>query len=204
MMKIDCHLHTSNYSGCADSSLKEQMKAAYDKGLDAVFITEHMVLHPEKELERYRKKFFPMKIFQAIEVTVQDAGWEDFVVLGIHDPKINGDKWTYSRLHQFVHERGGFIIHAHPFRYRDHVQVNTTRWVPDAVEVYTSNINKTDLQKRLDYIERIGSRPIINSDSHNTRNTGKFYTELNRWCETEDEIIAALLADDYDISECLD
>lgn len=202
-MKVDLHLHTSEYSQCADATVKEQLKAARDNGLDAVFITEHMILFPEEKLNKLRKKYAPLKIFQAIEVTVQGSGWEDFVVLGVHNKKINGDKWTYSELYEYVHEQNGLIIHAHPFRYRDTVKMNTKKYTPDLVEVLSSNIGLDLYDKRMDYIKDIGSKPIINSDSHHTANTGRYYTILDEWCETEEEILDALRQGNYQLNECL-
>lgn len=202
-MKVDLHLHTSDYSACADSTVDEQLQAAKDKGLDAVFITEHGILYPEKKLVKLRKKYRPLKIFQAIEVTVQDSGWEDFVILGVHDEEINGDKWTYSALYKFVRERNGLIIHAHPYRYSDSIGCNTKVNPPDLVEVLSSNIGKDKYKMRMDYIESIGAKAIINSDSHHTKNTGKYYSTLNDWYDSEEDIIAALKSGKYSISECL-
>ncbi len=191
-MLIDMHLHTSEYSACASSPVKDQIRTALQHGLNAVFITDHMKLFPEDRLVKLRKKFPEIKIFQGIEVTVQGRGWEDFVVLGIHDPYIDGDKWTYRDLYKYVRMNKGYLIHAHPYRFTDKICCNTVDYPPDAVEVMSSNLNRSDYSRRMDYAKRINALPVVNSDSHTIRNTGKYYTELNQWCETEEEILNAL------------
>lgn len=191
-MRIDMHLHTSEYSRCASSSIKDQLRVAIDQGLDAVFITDHMKLFPEDKLIRLRKKFPGIKIFQGIEVTVQEEGWEDFLILGIHDEYINGEKWNYEDLYKYVKENNGYIIHAHPYRFSNRIECDTTKYPPDAVEMMSSNLKEAGLKKRQEYCNSIGALPVVNSDSHTIRNTGKYYTELDCWCETEEEIIAAL------------
>lgn len=191
-MLIDMHLHTSEYSNCASSPVKDQIKEAIEHGLNAVFITDHMKLFPEEKLVKLRKKFPEIKIFQGIEVTVQGKGWEDFLVLGIHDPYIEGDKWSYSELYKYVRKNKGYLIHAHPYRFSDRIWCNTLDYPPDAVEVMSSNLTQSDYNKRVEYARYINALTVINSDSHTVRNTGKYYTELNCWCETEEEIIKAL------------
>lgn len=191
-MKIDMHLHTSEYSNCASSSIKDQLKRALDLGLDAVFITDHMQLFPEDQLDRLRKKFPTLRIFQGIEVTVQGSGWEDFIVLGIHDPFINGDKWTYPELHQYVRANNGYMIHAHPFRYSDRVSSNTLTYPPDAVEIMSSNLQPSGIAMRTNYAKKLGAITVANSDSHHTSSTGKYYTEIDGWYDYEEDIIKAL------------
>lgn len=57
-MRVDFHLHTSEYSRCAAATPREQIRAAIDAGVDVVFITEHMKVFPVDKIERLRKKSF--------------------------------------------------------------------------------------------------------------------------------------------------
>lgn len=193
-MKIDMHIHTREYSNCAESPIKDQLQAASDRGIDAVFITDHMQLFPEKKLDKLRKVFPELRIFQGIEVTVQKSGWEDFIVLGIHNPDINGDKWTYPELYKYVRKNNGYIIHAHPYRYSDKVASNTSAYPPDAVEIMSSNLQPSGIELRTSYAKKLGAIVVSNSDSHHISRTGKYYTELDGWYDYEEDIIEALRA----------
>lgn len=191
-MKIDMHLHTSEYSACASSSIKEQLHAAFENGIEAVFITDHMKLFPEEQLLKYRKKYPELRIFQGIEVTVQDSGWEDFIVLGIHDPYINGDKWRYRDLYNYVRKNNGYLIHAHPYRYSNKIACDTANYPPDAVEIMSSNLTLSSISSRINYAKKLNCLKVVNSDSHDIRNTGRFYTEIQGWYDYEEDILNAL------------
>ena len=49
-MKVELHLHTNRYSPCAGNSPQDMMVALITAGYDTVFITEHEVVWPDKEL----------------------------------------------------------------------------------------------------------------------------------------------------------
>lgn len=189
-MKVDFHLHTSNYSTCAVSTAMEQIKAAYDFGLDAIFITDHMLLFPQNQINDFNILFKPMKIYQGIEVTLRDSSnFEDIIVLGIHDPQIEGQNWTYKALYHFVKENGGVMILAHPYRYGNQVHPDILMYPPDAVEVLSSNVGTHKYDMRCALAKSLNVPMLKNSDSHHTSTLGCHFNELPDSCDTESKIL---------------
>lgn len=191
-MKVDFHMHTSRYSGCARSGPKEQIKAAVDAGVDVVFITEHEKLFPQNEIDVLQEKFPQIRIYQGIEVTVRDNSYDDFLVLGVHDKGIEKGNWTYRALHNYVMQRGGAIILAHPYRFSDEVNQEVWKFAPSAVEVLSSNIGSYGYERRKILAEELGCPIVTNSDSHIVDNTGCFTNEFSWECYDEAMIIDAL------------
>ena len=50
-MIVDLHSHTSAYSECGRDSLTAMVRAAMDRGLDALCVTEHDVVYPEERAD---------------------------------------------------------------------------------------------------------------------------------------------------------
>lgn len=198
-MKIDCHMHTSDLSSCAVSTSEEQIKAAIKRGLDAVILTEHDRLFPLDKIEEYNKKYAPFKVYQGIEVRIveKEPDAEDILVIGIHDKILEEKKWKYKDLHKFVEEKGGFLVLAHPYRYRDYVAVDIENYKPHAVELYSSNLTEKGAEERIALSEKLGSNLIINSDSHHVDNSGLYYNELNRVPKDEKELVEMLKNGEY-------
>jgi histidinol phosphatase-like PHP family hydrolase len=196
-MKIDFHIHTTEYSRCAQSSAEDQIKAAIHKGIDVMFITDHMTLYPMDLIEVYNKKYAPFKIYQGIEVTILDECYEDVVVIGVHDPKIQGSHWSYEALYRFVREQGGALILAHPYRFSDEVNLNVWDYPPDAIEILSSNLGKHNLKRRRLLATSLERPTVTNSDSHTTENTGCYYNDFPGTCITEALIIKALIEGDF-------
>ncbi len=189
-MKIDFHMHTSRFSSCAVSSALEQVQAAYDAGLDAIFITEHMVLFPQDDIDRLNETFAPMKIYQGIEVTICDSNlFEDIIVLGVHDLQIEGEHWTYKALYDFVKSKGGVMILAHPYRYGQQVHPDIFLYPPDAIEILSSNVGAHQLHMRKALAQKLKVPMLMNSDSHHTSTVGCYCNIVPESCRTEASIL---------------
>lgn len=196
-MKIDFHVHTSKYSACASSSPEEQIRSAIRNGVDAMFITEHMRLFPQNLIDKYNKKYAPFKIYQGIEVTVRDDTWEDFLVIGVHDKRIENDQWTYDNLYRFVKDRGGVIMLAHPYRFSSRVDRGVYNNPPDAVEILSCNIGEDGYAKRKKLAAHLNRPLVSNSDSHHVGTTGCYSNEFPDWCTSEEKIMKAVLDEDF-------
>lgn len=196
-MKVDFHLHTSSYSRCALASAKEQMRAAIQAGVDVVFITEHMKLFPQDEIDKLQKRYPEIRIYQAIEVTVQDNSYDDFVVIGVHDRAIEKKKWTYRALYRFVKEKGGAVIMAHPYRFSDEVNEDVWQYPPDAIEVLSSNVGSYGYERRKLLASELGKPMVTNSDSHYVQDTGCYSNEFSWECYDEEMIVKALIDGEF-------
>lgn len=160
MYKYETHLHTAEGSGCATTPAAEMAKAHKNAGYDGIFVTDHFFngnsavpreLPWEDRIELYCKGYekalqvgseIGLAVFFGVEFTVQGA---DFLLYGIdknwlleHEFHLTvGDERALFRL---VHEAGGFIVHAHPFReefYIPHISLYPQD--VDAVEVVNAS-----------------------------------------------------------------
>lgn len=188
MYKYETHLHTSEGSGCATSSAAELAAAHKNAGYDGIFVTDHFFngnsavpreLPWEDRIELYCKGYesalrtgseIGLSVFFGVEFTVQGA---DFLLYGIdkkwlleHEFYLTvGDERALFRL---VHEDGGFIVHAHPFReefYIPHISLYPRD--VDAVETVNASHRNPDYNTRAkQYAEMFGLAVTGGSDTH--------------------------------------
>jgi histidinol phosphatase-like PHP family hydrolase len=194
-MKIDLHVHAKERSGCAVSGEEEMIQAAIAYGLDGLVFTDHQRLVPPERLTELNREYAPFRVFGGIEITPVER--EDVVVLGVHDPALEAQQWTYPALFRFVRERGGLLVLAHPFRYSDAIQIEVEQYPPDALEIHSANTGACDESRIRAVAERLSLRLLCNSDAHRARHVGIYYNELTRGPRDEQELIVILRAGDY-------
>lgn len=175
-MKIDLHVHCQERSACGRAAEEDQVRAAIRAGLDAIVFTDHHRLVPQARLLELNERYAPFRIFGGVEITTEG---EDVLVYGLQDPALESDKWTYPGLHAFVHQRGGFLAVAHPFRYHpNQVTLDLEHYVPDALEVRSTN-TPTVAEARIRAMAARWNIPLLcNSDAHRTESLGAYYNVL--------------------------
>ena len=72
-MKVELHLHTSRYSGCATATPAELMRKLIETGYQAVYITEHDAVWREEEIARLQEDFPAIRIFPGVELSLGTA-----------------------------------------------------------------------------------------------------------------------------------
>jgi histidinol phosphatase-like PHP family hydrolase len=200
-MKIDFHIHTSEYSETAKSTAKQQVEAAIKKGLDAIFITDHQKLFPQERIDELNEEYAPFKIYQGIEITLKGEENESFVVLGVHDKRLEEEDWKYEDLHKFVHEKKGATILVHPYRFSDQVNVDIWEYPPDAVEVLSKFCGKKNYERRKRLASVVSKPEVTNSDSHEATDIGRFYNVFPVNCDSEELILHSLLDGTFFVKE---
>jgi histidinol phosphatase-like PHP family hydrolase len=170
--------------------MEAQIEAAVYRGLDALVFTNHERLVPLERIEELNRTYAPFRVFGGIEVTVRE--WEDILVLGIHDPALETDSWSYPDLHAFVRENDGWIAVAHPFRFRSTINLDLERFPPDALEVCSSNISLSAHPRIRDVAENLGIPVVCNSDAHIMRDIGAGYNRLKGEPEDDKGVIDLL------------
>lgn len=169
--------------------------AAIAAGLDIIAFTDHDLLMPPQELKAFNEKYAPFQILGGIEVSIKED--EHVLVLGVNDPYIETRKWAYPELHQFVRERGGFTALAHPFRYRDTININLEELPTDAIEIATNNTPETEKEKIRKLAAKLGIPVLCNSDSHITATIGKHYNIVHRTFADEMELISLFKSGEF-------
>ena len=191
MYKYETHLHTAEGSACATTSAVDMVKAHKEAGYDGIFITDHFFngnsavpreLPWADRIEWYCKGYehameegakVGMAVFFGVEFTVQGA---DFLLYGIdknwlmeHEFYLTvGDERALFRL---VHEDGGFIVHAHPFR--DYPYIPHISLYPhdiDAVEWVNASHGKNNVfnDHAKQYAEMFNLTVTGGSDTHSS------------------------------------
>ncbi len=189
MLHYDFHVHTSERSTCAIASQTEQIQTAIRSGLHAVAITDHFKLVPDHELARLNRIYAPFQIMSGIEIT---ANGEDWLVLGLSDPALETEKWTYPLLHQFVRRQGGVLVLAHPFRYHPVIDVDLVKYPPHAVELRSNNIRVELVPKIKDLADQLHVPTLCNSDAHSTGSIGRYYNISDRSVMDSGDIFGAI------------
>ena len=147
----ETHMHTSQGSRCASSTGGEMARAAKEYGYTGVFITDHnwggntavdRELEWEKWMDSYCEGYLYAKrvgdeiglqVFWGMEATFNGT---DFLIYGLSPewfkahPKVR--EVDVEELYNIVHEAGGMMIHAHP--YREEAYIPEIRLFPDSVD----------------------------------------------------------------------
>lgn len=191
-MKIDLHVHCSERSSCSIATEKQHIQSAIEHGLDAIVITDHNKLVPMEHLKELNEKYYPFKIFGGVEIRTEPHG-DDVLVIGPTDKILEEQKWTYEKLYKFVKTHGGFIALCHPYRYGNTVNIDIATFVPDAIEINSTNIGKCDKELIETLADRLKTKLIGNSDGHCHLHTAIYYNIIDAFPETEKELGRALL-----------
>ena len=164
MYKYDTHVHTAEASGCATASGAEQARRYKELGYDGIIITDHFfngnsAIHNYYDWYDRVRQFckgyenakaegdkIGLKVFFGIEYSYFGT---DLLTYGI-------DKdWLYQNDNimdvsvyeciKRVHDAGGIIVHAHPFREADYIKEIKLmpKWV-DGVEIYNTGNHYID------------------------------------------------------------
>lgn len=187
MFKYDTHIHTAEGSSCATASGSEQARRYKELGYDGIIITDHFfngscAIHnyydwydrvrqfcQGYENARAEGEKIGLKVFFGFEYSYFGA---DLLTYGV------GLDWLYQNdnimnvsVYEFinrVHDAGGIIVHAHPFREADYIKETKLlpRWV-DGVEVYNAGNYDNVFNTRAEwYADQYNLPKTAGSDNH--------------------------------------
>ncbi len=191
LFKYETHMHTSQGSACSSCSGAKMVERLYELGYSGCFITDHFFggntavdrsLPWETKVRLFCQGYEDAKrrgdelgldVFFGLEY-----GWfsTEFLTYGIDmefllaHPEI--DNMPLDRFAALVHENGGFLVHAHPFREADYISV--IRLYPHAVDaveaVNASHVNPAFDARARFYAESYGLPATGGSDAHHIWN----------------------------------
>lgn len=166
----ETHLHTLEGSACGNTPAKEYVKVYKELGYDGIIVTDHFFNGntAAPHFASWKKKVKVLcsgyekakKVGDEIGLKVF-FGWEsgyfgtEFLIYGLskewllEHPEIM--QCSIPEQYQLVHESGGMVIHAHPFR--EAVYIPSIRLEPkyvDGVEVY----NRANDERNRSYNEK--------------------------------------------------
>lgn len=187
-MFIDLHMHEKTYSKDSFLSLDEMVTIAKKRGLDAICITDHDSMGLREYAEEYTKRTgFP--VFVGIEYYSLQG---DIIAFGINDyPKERIDAQEFI---DYVHEQGGVVISAHPFRHNRRgleQNLDTLKGV-DAVEILNGSTLPDATMMAVNYARKYGFATTGGSDCHYPDTVGTCATYFPNEIRTMEDLIAAI------------
>lgn len=219
--RYEMHCHNSRCSACAVSEPEEMARAYYNAGYAGIVVTDHF-LRGNTAVDRslpWEEKM--LEYYGAYEAAKAWAAGKDFDVLfglehyygsgkevltyGIDLPFLLAhpdiDKLPLSEYARLVHEAGGFLSMAHPFRDRSYIDM-TVRPQPeylDAVEIYNFYNKPAENDEAAVYARRHGLLTTSGGDEHRAGggSIGKAGVALKHRAATGKELVSALKAGDY-------
>jgi len=155
----ETHLHTRQGSACGNNTGREMAIAHKEAGYSGIIVTDHFFYgntRPDRSLpwqdwvhefcSGYRDA---LAISKEIDLDVF-FGWEsgyngtEFLIYGLDEawlmshPEIKDA--TIPEQYSIIHEAGGVVFHAHPFRERDYIaEVRLFPEYVDGVEVFNAS-----------------------------------------------------------------
>ena len=187
-MLVDMHLHALPNSSDSFLTLEEIVSLAKLRGLDAICLTDHDSMGGKEFAEEYSRKVgFP--IFVGVEYF---SLWGDITAWGIDSfPKERIEAQTFI---DQVNAAGGFCVSAHPFRnnnrgFEDHLR--EARGL-HGVEVLNGSTDMESNRKALRYCRELGLKAIGASDSHVSKQVGKYVTWLPEKVDNLTDFVAQL------------
>lgn len=193
MFKLDTHIHTSDVSLCAQVEPEEMVEAYCRAGYSGIVITNHYnydtldviaagitdpIARAARYLSGYRRAKAAAKgrlqVLLGMEARFP-SNYNDYLVFGIDEAFVEEvtvrDIMRLDPFRELVHERGGLVFQAHPFR-NGMTVIKPDRL--DGIEVYNANVghdSRNDIARQ--WAEKFGLLMSSGSDYHALRDVGR-------------------------------
>jgi predicted metal-dependent phosphoesterase TrpH len=189
MFGYDLHVHTAERSACALSSAEEMCRAALERGLSGIALTDHDIWWPDEDIETLRAKFPSLVILAGTEAALEEGHFLVFVPDRAIELPFPGD---IVELTDEVHDAGGIVLWAHPFRYDPAMPRWLSRVSLDGIEVASNNMNGKNSGRAAALARQRRLPPFRNSDAHHVDRLGMFRNDMRRRVVDEDGLIRAV------------
>ncbi len=214
----DFHVHSSECSGCASSTLVEMVHAYKKAGYAGIVITNHFLrgyncvpsgLSWEEKMHRYWDCYVDAKkaadeldfdLHFGIEEGYGQA--QEVLFYGIDLDFLLGNPdmcdIPIEELCERVRAYGGFSSHAHPFRERDYIPKTYKRMditALDGIEIINASNDRDADDKAYELMKSSGLKFTAGSDNHNTWVIEKGVLgglKFDRRLKTAEELVSAL------------
>lgn len=187
-MFLDLHMHEKTFSKDSFLSLEEMVTIAKQRGLDGICITDHDDMGLREYAEQYSKETdFP--IFVGIEYYSLQG---DILAFGIDSyPQ---ERVSAQEFIDFVHEQGGVVISAHPFRHNRRGledSLDTLKGV-DAIEILNGSTLPDAIMMAVKYAKKYGFAITGGSDCHYPDKVGVHATYFPNEIKTMEDLVQAI------------
>ncbi len=189
-MLIDMHTHTARYSACSMLDPCDLVYRASELGLSGITITEHYCLWSDNEIKELKRETgSEIKIFRGQEVT---SSIGHLLVLGYY--KKLQEYLPLNELLSKVHDEGGLVILAHPFRHGNLLGHHIERLKKkfdcfDGIEALNGNQIINENEYGMKVWKDLGITGLGGSDAHSAGMVGTYATEFLNHVESEADLI---------------
>lgn len=188
----DFHVHSFPRSFCARASVEEMCQAAVDAGLTGIALTEHNVWWKPSELEDLRAGFPGLTILGGVEVT----GLEHHFLTFLPEMQMQDDELWVLEVPEMVarvHQLGGIVVWAHPFRFHNDVPdwLESTRL--DGIEVDSTHMNRHSSALASAIARKQGLFAMQNTDAHDVSVMGLHCNVLSQPLASEADLIEKVM-----------
>lgn len=204
MITFDIHIHTRKYSGCSFINTEDIIQQAVEAELSGIAITEHGMRWPDEEFGRLQAlgAVHGLVLINGQEInTLNSANRSEgeFLVFGLRRSLTQA--YSAVELVQTVHEEGGIIIAAHPYKLsrggRSHYYGagdNVYKLQLDAIELYHPDHSEQAMKKVRQAMEQMKIPGTGGSDAHKILNIGSCVTVFENPIRNEDDFIREIRA----------
>lgn len=220
MYLYEMHQHTGGCSACSTAAPREVVRALKRDGFSGMVLTNHFY-HGNTGIVRHQPWEDFVRPFEAAYEEARAEGERlDFDVLFGLEEAVGGGKevllygitpaflYAHPELRdgglelvaERVHEAGGLVFQAHPFRVRDYIgDPNTPLPTAFLDGMETFNACNGDLENRRAelYAQANGLRPCAGSDAHTADFPARVGIVAERRLRTEAELAEALRRGEY-------
>ena len=201
-MKIDLHVHIHRTSRCARAEPDEMGKAAKAKGLDGIVILDHNYFATEED--RLKARESGIWAFRGMEINVCD---DDVVIISPVAPdftlrykeKVTGK--DLDKVAEWVYRVGALAILAHPFRRKDTISFDLSRFRCHAIEAVGRHVDVKNRAKIVELAKSFDMQLVSVSDAHKTRQLGGFCIDTALSVADERDLIKTIKAGNFTAME---
>lgn len=184
--RYELHCHTKEISRCSRISAANLVRAYHELGYSGIVVTDHFFngnttvcreLDWKSKVDMFKKGYenalaegekLGMNVFFAWEYSYHGT---DFLTYGLDDRWLysNPDchKWRLSDYFDRVHDGGGIIVQAHPYRSAAYIElIRLNPWKSDGVEVLNATLPEDENKMADIYAGNYGLFKTVGSDNH--------------------------------------
>ena len=214
--RYETHMHSCEGSACGKSAAADMVRAYHAAGYAGAVLTDHFIfgntaiprdLPWEERMQRYYDIYLSAKpvadeldfdLFFGIEHNY--GNFKEILIygVGIDFWKTNSDvpQISVEELGARIHAAGGFISHAHPFRFKPYMTAfyEPTVSMCDALEVFNYSDPPEMNEKAVTLADQLGLIRTSGADAHwaDYEGVGRAGLAFPHRLRTNEELVAAL------------
>jgi len=190
-MLFDLHVHQSEHSADSILSIEQAVLDAKNKNLNGICITDHDDLGLRDQARLLSLKH-GITIIVGVEIYTYDG---DLLCFGVDEMP---ERMSAKETIEFVHERGGICIAAHPYRHNNRgVKDELFNLNLDAIEAFNGRTMYEDNVKALEVARTLGIPVTGGSDAHTPGEIGNYVTKFENEIYNEFDFIQAIKSGEF-------